>query len=335
MTQKTPAIARRVLVVGATGYIGRQVVAELVHQGHEVVCLARRRAGVKGGDDEVRTQSRLAGAEVAFADVTDADALERAMHGRQFDAVISCLATRTGGVADAWRIEHDANLHVLDLARRTGATHFVLLSAICVQRPVLAFQHAKLAFERELLASGLTWSVVRPTAFFKSLAGQVERVKRGKPFLVFGDGQLTSCKPISEADLARFIVGCFDDPSKHNAVLPVGGPGKALTPLEQGALIFEACGKPVRFRHVPVRLFDAIIFVLSALARVVPALRDKAEYARIGRYYATESMLVLDAETGHYDAGQTPSFGSETLSAFYTRVARDGLAGHELGDHAV
>jgi hypothetical protein len=50
---------------------------------------------------------------------------------------------------------------------------------------------------------------VRPTAFFKSLAGQVELVKQGKPYVMFGDGNLASCKPISEQDLARFMADCI------------------------------------------------------------------------------------------------------------------------------
>jgi divinyl chlorophyllide a 8-vinyl-reductase len=50
----------------------------------------------------------------------------------------------------------------------------VLLSAICVQKPLLEFQRAKLAFEAKLQEAGdITYSIVRPTAFFKSLAGQV------------------------------------------------------------------------------------------------------------------------------------------------------------------
>ena len=47
----------------------------------------------------------------------------------------------------------------------------------------------------------------------------------------------------------------------------------------------------------------------------------KAELARIGRYYATESMLVLDPNTGRYDAPATPSTGNETLFDFYTSLA--------------
>lgn len=102
---------------------------------------------------------------------------------------------------------------VLAAAKRAGADHFVLLSAICVQRPKLAFQRAKLAFEAELMASGIDYTVVRATAFFKSLAGQVSRVQQGKPFLLFGDGRQTACKPIGEQDLARFLVGCWETTS--------------------------------------------------------------------------------------------------------------------------
>jgi divinyl chlorophyllide a 8-vinyl-reductase len=245
---------------------------------------------------------------------------------------VSCLATRTGDARDAWLIEHQANVNVLEAC---DARHFVLLSAICVQRPKLAFQHAKLAAERAIVESGKTYSIVRPTAFFKSLSGQVEAVKAGKPFMIFGDGELTACKPISEADLARFIAACLEDPSKQNKILPVGGPGEAITPLRQGAILFELCGRRPRYRRIPVPLFDGIIGTLAALGHVVPSLRNKAERARIGRYYATESMLVFDERTGSYDASKTPSYGEETLAQFYARALRDGLAGQELGDHAL
>ena len=231
------------------------------------------------------------------------------LDGGGFDAVICCLASRTGVPADAWAIDHDATVAAIEAAQAAGLGRFVLLSAICVQRPRLAFQHAKLAAERALMESGLIWTIVRPTAFFKSLSGQVDRVRRGKPFLVFGDGRLTACKPISDADLGRFLADCLTDASRCNRVLPIGGPGPALTPLDQAALL----GATVR--RVPVRLLDAIIFALSAVG-----LKAKAEYARIGRYYATESMLVWDAAAGRYDADATPEFGTDTLAQHYAAL---------------
>ena len=235
---------------------------------------------------------------------------------------------------DARAIDHQAHLHARAAARRAGVSHVVLLSALCVQKPLLAFQHAKLAFEGALVESGIAYSIVRPTAFFKSLSGQVERVRQGKPLLLFGDGNLTACKPISDADLAAYLADCLDDPSRRNRVLPIGGPGDAITPQQQGEHLFQLLGRAPRFRHVPVALLDAIIGVLGRVGRVLPALTAKAELARIGRYYATESMLVLDPASGRYDPAATPSTGTETLFDFYARLVRGSVA-LERGDHAV
>ncbi|MEE4209615.1 MAG: NAD(P)H-binding protein, partial [Parvularcula sp.] len=195
----------------------------------------------------------------------------------------------------------------------------------CVQKPKLAFQRAKIAFEEELKSSGLTYTIVRPTAFFKSLSGQIERLKRGKPFLVFGDGKLTACKPISDRDLARFLVGCIDDSSRHNVVLPIGGPGPAITPHDQGLELFRLLGSPPRFQKVPPALFTGMARVMDGLALIVPNLKEKAELARIARYYGTESMLVWDPEERRYDSDATPSFGSDTLFDHY----RDLIEGTE------
>ncbi len=294
-------------MVGATGTIGKATLLELLLRGHEVFCFGR-----------------------AQGNVTDAQSIERdGFRGEKFDAVVSCMASRTGVAADAWAIDHRANLLVLEAAKKHGVKHFVLLSAICVQKPKLAFQHAKLAFEEALVASGLTYSIVRPTAYFKSLSGQVARVQKGKSFMVFGDGQLTSCKPISDFDLARFIANCLDEKKLQNAILPIGGPGPAMTPKEQGQALFQILGRPAKFRKVPVALLDGIIFVLSKLG-----FKDKAELARIGRYYATESMLVWNADAQRYDADATPSFGSDTLQKFHAQLIA-GEASVDLGEHAV
>ena len=150
-----------------------------------------------------------------------------AFDGAEYDVVVSCLASRTGGIKDSWDVDYQATKNVLDVARRNGAKHFVLLSAICVQKPLLTFQSAKLKFEEELAAAGdISYSIVRPTAFFKSLAGQVESVQKGGPYVMFGDGQLASCKPISERDLAKYMAECVRDPALENKVLPSAGPAR-------------------------------------------------------------------------------------------------------------
>lgn len=313
-------------MVGATGTIGRATAHELVRQGYEVVCFVRARAN---------TPFDVPGAIMRTGDVTNSESLAReGFRDERFDAVVSCMASRTGAPHDAWAIDHRAQLTLLAAAASAGVSHFVLLSAICVQKPKLAFQHAKLAFETALQQSGLTWSIVRPTAFFKSISGQVERVKQGKPFLVFGDGTLTSCKPISDGDLAAFIVGCLSDSGRYNRVLPIGGPGLAITPRDQGEFLFSLLGRPPRFKQVPPGLLQVIARLLGMFGRVIPPLAAKAEFARIGHYYATESMLVWDDVRQRYDAEATPSTGQETLLEYYAQLVRGDVSA-ERGDHAV
>lgn len=326
---------KRIFVLGATGTIGLATVRSLMQQGHEVVCFIRSNAGARGALRAEESIKLFEGASVRFGQVGDPLSLrDQGFKGEKFDVLVSCLASRTGTPRDAWAIDYQAHVYALEAAKSAGVSHFVLLSAICVQKPLLAFQQAKLAFEKQLIGSGVTYSIVRPTAFFKSLSGQIGRLKKGKPFLLFGDGTLTSCKPISDGDLGDFIADCIRDQNRHNRILPVGGPGAAITPKEQGEKLFALLGQNVRFKHIPVALMDVIINVLSFLGRFIPALADKAELARIGRYYATESMLVWDAEAGVYDATATPSAGTQTLFDFYADLVQ-GAEAPERGDHAV
>lgn len=327
--------SKRVCLLGATGTIGRATSVALARRGYEVVSFVRPRAGDDGGHPAAAASRRSEGVSFRMVDVSDPASLTRdGFSGAPFDAVVSCLASRTGAPHDAWAIDYRAHMNVLDAAQRAGVAHFVLVSAMCVQKPLLAFQQAKLAFEAALMASGLRYSIVRPTAFFKSLSGQIERVRNGRPFLIFGDGTLTSCKPISDDDLGDYLVRCLEDAGCWNRILPIGGPGDAITPRQQGEALFALLGRQPRFRSVPIALLDAIIGSLGTLGRVVPSLRAKAELARIGRYYATESMLVLNSQTGRYDADATPSTGTETLFEFYRSVLAGGAL-PDRGDHAV
>ena len=311
---------KTVLLLGGTGTIGRATARALQEAGHQVVALTRAQCDALGGCDQ------------RIGSVTDRDFLSQVMAETRFDAVLSCLASRTGAPADAWAIDHDAHVTVLEAAKAAGIGQFVLLSAICVQKPTLAFQQAKLAFENTLRRSGLTWSIVRPTAFFKSLSGQIERVRKGKPFLVFGDGTLTACKPISDADLGRYLTLCLTDADKQNRILPIGGPGPAITPLDQGRMLADALGVPLKIRRVNPAILTRIAGALDLAGRIVPRLRDKAALARIGHYYATESMLVWD---GHaYDVDATPEFGTDTLAAHYAAAARGDIT-DDRGAHTV
>ncbi len=314
--------AGRVLLLGATGTIGLATARALRAAGHEVLALVRRQAGRAPAE----VASALPGVMLVWGDVAEPGAVAACLaQAGPVRAIVSCLASRTGVADEARAVDHLAHRHALQAAQAAGVRQFVLLSAICLQRPRLAFQQAKLAFEAELQASGLDWVIVRPTAYFKSLSGQVERVRRGGAFHVFGDGTGTACRPISDDDLAAYLVACLDDPSRQRRILPIGGPGPALTPLDQARLLAELTGQPLRLRSVPLALLDHIAALLDGLARLTPGrwrapIARRAEYARIGRYYASESMLVWDEEGARYRDDLTPSTGRDTLAEHYRRL---------------
>jgi divinyl chlorophyllide a 8-vinyl-reductase len=306
------AHSKRVLVAGASGTIGRAVCEALIADGHDVIAQVRDHAPPPSGISAVFT-----------IELDDFEELAMQIKCVQPDVVISCIASRSGAPKDAQAVDFQANLNLLKAAESVGVGHFILLSAICVQRPRLAFQHAKIAFERALKASPIDHTIVRPTAFFKSLSGQIERVAKGGKFFVFGDGELTRCKPISNRDLARFIADCVSDPAQRNQVLPIGGPGPAISPLDQAKMLSELLGREVRTRSVPLSLFSVFERLFALAAPISNWAAAKAEYARIARYYATESMLLLDPETGKYSEAKTPEFGGDRLIDHY----RDLLKG--------
>ncbi|CAN0306033.1 unnamed protein product [Pylaiella littoralis] len=297
-----------VVVAGSTGYIGKFVAMECVKRGYKTIALTRNPDAV------------VEGAEMVVADVTDQASVDAALAGRKVDGMVSCLASRSGTKSDSFAIDYQATLNCLEGAKKEGVAHFVMLSAFCVKKPTLQFQKAKLKFENELVAAGeageIGYSIVRPTAFFKSVSGQLEVVQSGAPFVVFGDGTMCKCNPIAEADLATYLVDCITDETKGNKILNVGGPDDGLTMTAQGKLLFEAVGKPPKIVNAPVLLFDLIIGGLDFMAKILPGqFEDPAELAKIGKYYAVEDMLTTDP---------SEKFGTVTLGEHYKRIAVEG-----------
>lgn len=298
---------KKVLVAGATGYIGKAVVAELLDKGYFVYAI-------------VRKEKRLEYSDQSNLKVLSLEAGENSDWTKQLpriDIIISCLASRSGCERDANFVDYSLNSDLLYFALKIKLQHFILLSAICIQKPKLAFQRAKLRFNSELVASGLRYSIVLPTAFFKSLSGQVNRIKNGKSFLVFGNGKRTSSLPISEIDLAKYIVNCIESEESWNKSLPVGGPGPAVTPLDQAKMLFEIFDKPKKIKHVSPRFFDFAIILLFPVSLFSQKIKDKLELIKIGKYYAEESMLFYDADADAYDASKTPQFGENLLYEYY------------------
>lgn len=308
-----------VVVAGATGYIGRNVVREAVRRNHRTIAL------VRNASDAASNQYLQGCAELCECDVCDFESVERAFRtiAEQYgsiDSVVSCLASRTGIKEDAYAVDYQASLNVLEAAKSHYALHYCLLSAFCVQKPELQFQHAKLKLEAKIRAQqDIAYSIVRPTAFFKSVAGQFENIKSGKPIVLFGDGQSAPCNPIAESDLAEFMLDCPRIQSqRHNQTLVVGGTGEPVTHKTYNTMMSEALKiDSVRYVHIPIFVLDTIVGFFDHLHTLTGAkqMENAAEVARIIRYYAVEPMLTLRPEE---------QYGCVRLEDYYKEIARDG-----------
>ena len=131
----------RILVLGATGTIGRATVRVLVAQGHEVICFVRN--GASGAHPD------LTGAEIRVGDVCDPTSLqEHGLRGERFDTIVSMLASRTGVSRDAWAIDYQAHSQILKLAQQTQVRQFVVLSALCVKNRYYLFNMPNLPLKK-------------------------------------------------------------------------------------------------------------------------------------------------------------------------------------------
>ena len=299
----------KIFVAGSTGYIGKNVVKYALENGFDVVT-AKRHPDNKPG----QLNKKLKVIKISNDDNNWIADLEKV------DVIISCLASRTGEPKDAHLVDYKLNCLLLEKAKALKCSQFILLSAICVQKPRLAFQFEKLAFEEELKKSGLNFSIVRPTAYFKSLSGQIENIKKGKPYVYFGDGQITQCNPISEKDLSLYILSCIKDKTKWRKILPIGGPKQSITPKDIGKILFEIFEVSPKYKSFPTKLLDAIRLLLLIISPFSNWAKNKSELIKIAKYYATESMLIWDEKKECYDANMTPSTGKDTLRDYFYSI---------------
>lgn len=284
--------AKKVLIVGATGYIGSAVVTESVRQGYDVIAVTR----------SLKNDCQFDGAEVVLADVTDPAAIAEAFN-RKIDVVISCLACRSGLARDFDEIDYKATLNILNAAKENGTGKFILLSAICVRKPDLPLQLAKLKMEDALIRSGIDYTIVRPTAYFWVFDAQTRMIENGKPGYLIGTGDQARHNPIAKEDLAEFMVGCIGSSEHQNRIFIIGGPevpDNTVTYRDSLMMIFESMGKEPKLVSIPGWLLTAVIRITGFIGLFFRKIGVFSEFLKIVYYYLENDM-------------RAPGYGSITL----------------------
>src|SRR5215204_499840 len=255
-----------ILIAGGTGTLGTQVVRLLTARGLEVRILTR---------DPARAEHLRGGlVEIVSGDVQDARAVESALAGAK--TVISAIQG-FGGAAPAGpqAVDRQGNSNLIKAAKAGAAEHFILVSiqGAAPEHPMELFRMKYLA-EQELKASGLAWTIIRPTAYMETWGTLV-----GEPLLktgrtrIFGRGN-NPINFVSAHDVARFVELAVVDPAMQDEVIEVGGPENLS--MEQVAQTFEAvAGKEGKASHVPLpmmRLMSVLMRPINpTLARQIHA----------------------------------------------------------------
>lgn len=287
--------AKTVLIVGATGYIGSAVVAEAVRQGYDVIAVAR----------SLKKDSPFDGAEVVLADVSDPASIAKAF-SRKIDVVISCLACRSGTAKDFDDIDYKATLNILNAARKNGTEKFILLSAICVRKPDLPLQLAKLKMEDELMRSGIDYTIVRPTAYFWVFDSQTRMIEKGKPGYLIGTGYHSRHNPIAKEDLAEFMVDSITDNERKNRVFVIGGPevpDNIVSYEEALLMVFESLGKEPKLVTIPGWVLKSMIATTRFLGIFSRKMGMFSEFLKITYYYMENDM-------------RAPGYGTRTIKQY-------------------
>jgi uncharacterized protein YbjT (DUF2867 family) len=239
----------RVLVAGASGYLGRHVVQELDAGGYHV------RALIRNADK----RNLINGArEVVVIDLLDRDAqLHNAVE--DIDVVFSavgqpCTLQRTADRSSFRQIDPQINRALLEAAIAHGVRKFVYVSVLASpQLRDLDYVASHEEFVEELEASGIEYTVVLANGFFYSYLDLLEFARRGLA-ISFGDGSSRS-NPIHEADLATACVEAIE--STHKRV-EIGGP-EIITRREEVELAFAAVGRKTRVLRIPASLLKAAL----------------------------------------------------------------------------
>jgi uncharacterized protein YbjT (DUF2867 family) len=244
---------QRVLVAGASGYLGGFVCRELSARGHFVRALLRSPRGLDGlwssTDEIVRGQ------------VTRPDTLTGLCGG--IDVVFSSVGiTRQKDGLSFRDVDYQGNLNLLREAQRAGVGRFVYVSAFNGRKlRHLDIVDAHEAFVDELQRSGIEHAVLRPTGYFSDMGEILTMARKGRVWLI-GDGT-AQVNPIHGADLAA---ACADAVEGGPQAIEVGGP-EVMTWNEAAAAAFEALGRPPKITHVPEWLMWTVVRLVRLVNR--------------------------------------------------------------------
>ncbi len=284
-----PAI-QKVLVTGATGFVGQAVVRELIARGVKPICVVRSPAKLEAqqrGVDPAR-YSAIVGSLSDFAALRQgAELSQAAIH-----LVGIIMARRLRGQSFE-RIHVRGTQRVVDIVSAAKIKRYVHMSALGARPNAVSVYHqTKWEAEEYVRASGLDWTIFRPSLIHGPDGEFMQLMKAFFCGLVppmipyFGSGQ-AKIQPVSVKDVARCLVDSIFLPETVGNIFPLGGPK----------------------RYTWVQFYNACRTILPAARRWKPMVSLPVSLAKFVATVSAPPMSIAElAAPGlrklRFDAGQ-------------------------------
>ena len=277
----------KVLVTGATGFVGPAVANAIVDAGHEVRVLERKPGSwSKAG---IRCQEAVQG------DMSDPQSLRAAAAGR--DVVVHLVAIRQGRPEAFQQVMIEGTRSLIAAAKEEGAKRFVLMSALGATeqtKDLVPYYGAKWQQEKDLEASGLEYVIFRPSFIFGRDGGILptfRRLARLTPVTPITGSGAQRIQPIWIDDVGAYFAAAVDKPEASNRLFELGGPD-AVSWNEFWERLKEALGVRRRSVHVPMGFMRLNALVTERLPGNIPLTRDLLKMLEAGDNVVSDTAAV-------------------------------------------
>ncbi|NCR39924.1 MAG: SDR family oxidoreductase [Microcystis aeruginosa W13-11] len=300
----------KVLVVGATGTLGRQIVRHAIDQGHQVRCL-------------VRSQRKAAflkewGAELVGGTLRDKSTIITALEG--MDAVIDAATARATDSASIKQVDWDGKVNLIQAAKTAAVDRFIFFSILNAEKyPNVPLMEIKRCTEKFLAESGLKYTILRPCGFMQGLIGQY-----AIPMLdnqtVWITGESTAIAYMDTQDIAKFAVRALEVPETVGQSYPVVG-SKAWKAEE----IIEVCerlsGKEGKIWRLPMGLLR-FMRGISLCFQWTYNISDRLAFAEVlASGQALDAPMAEVYQVFGLDPNQTTTLESY-LQEYFSRILK-------------
>jgi uncharacterized protein YbjT (DUF2867 family) len=254
---------KKVLVAGATGYLGRYAVQEFKNKGYWVRALVRNPE--KFANPGAWFAPAIDGLvdEVVFADATKPETLAGICDG--IDVVFSCMGQiKPDFVHTVFEVDYQGNMNILAEALKSRVGKFIYVSVFDAHRMMnIPNVQAHEKFVKELQAAEIESTIIRPNGYYSEIGQFVSRARRGFMFWI-GDGFVLS-NPIHGADLAEVCVQAVDGNDRE---VEAGGP-EVFTYYEMVDLACEIAGAKPAMLPLPFWLADGLVAAVGLFNKEV------------------------------------------------------------------